>query len=459
MSKSNEDSIFKSDNVLGKSSFLNDLGKTGIVNRGNSCYINATIQILSNTTVLTEYLLTKKFQEDFNYQKRKGNKSCKILTEYLALLKGMWEDNCVVNPVSFSRTFLRNYNFVQFNQEDACEATQVLIDALHKALSYSVSIKPIGETKNKMDEMEKESIKSWANMFEKEYSFMVETFYGQFHSKIESVDGNYVSHSYDPFAMITVPIGEKCTTLYDCLDNEFLTDEKLEGDNQIRLDDGTKVDGKKSIKIWRPPSHLLIVIKRFKYIQAGNSLIKKKEGKLIDFPITGLDIAKYIDGYTPSNTKYDLYAICNHSGSGTDFGHYYSFCKNNNSNWYCFNDRMVFEITKLITADAYILCYKLSDDNQIDTTCSNVITIDTSKNQESKEHSEEKDNLTNIHLSKSSLSDDEFDFEDEDEDDEDEDEDEDEDDDDDDDNSNEGLDSNTVTIEPFDDGENVALEA
>ena len=31
----------------------------------------------------------------------------------------------------------------------------------------------IGETKNKMDEMEKESIKSWANMFEKEYSLII----------------------------------------------------------------------------------------------------------------------------------------------------------------------------------------------------------------------------------------------------------------------------------------------
>ena len=451
MSKSNEDSIFKSDNVLGKSSFLTDLGKTGIVNRGNSCYINATIQILSNTTVMTEYLLTKKFQEDFNYQKRKGNKSCKILTEYLALLKGMWEDNCVVNPVSFSRTFLKNYNFVQFNQEDACEATQVLIDALHKALSYSVSIKPTGETKNKMDEMEKESIKSWGNMFEKEYSFMVETFYGQFHSKIESVDGNYVSHSYDPFAMITVPIGEKCTTLYDCLDNEFLTDEQLDGDNQIRLDDGTKVDGKKSIKIWRPPSHLLIAIKRFKYVQVGHNLIKKKEGKLIDFPITGLDIAKYIDGYTPSNTKYNLYAICNHSGSGTDFGHYYAFCKNNNTKWHCFNDRMVFEITNLITPDAYILCYKLADDDQIDTSGSNVITIDTSNNQDSNDEPNvlhKEDNSSNIHISKSTVSD------------EDEDEDEDEEDDHEDDDSNhEGFDSDSITIEPYDEEESIALEA
>ena len=156
----NDNEVFKSDSTLGKSTFLNGHGITGIVNNGNSCYMNATLQILSHTTNITEHLLTGKFKQDIDYDKRKKHKSCKILTEYLALLKGMWEDNCVVNPVSFSRTFLKKYNFVQFNQEDASEATQVLIDALHNALSYPVVIKPEGETKNETDEMEKESIKS-----------------------------------------------------------------------------------------------------------------------------------------------------------------------------------------------------------------------------------------------------------------------------------------------------------
>lgn len=370
-------SIFKSDNTLGKSTFLVDHGKTGIVNRGNTCYINACIQILSNTTVFTEYLLTGKFKKDIDYDKRKKHKSCKILTELIALLKGMWEDNCVVNPVSFSRTFLKNYNFVEFNQEDACEAIQVLIDALHEALAYSVSIKPEGVSKNSSDEMEKKSIEAWSSMFEKKYSFMVETFFGQFHSKIESIDGSYISHSYDPFSMITVPIGDSCNTLYDCLDQEFLTDEKLDGDNQILLDNGKRVDGKKSIKIWRAPSHLFIVMKRFKYTMMNGNLIKRKESKLIDFPITGLNISKYIDGNEDENL-YNLYAICNHSGSGTDFGHYYAVCKNNNSKWYCYNDRFVFETTNLITPDAYILCYKKVSEDDINSLNSDVITIDTS---------------------------------------------------------------------------------
>jgi ubiquitin C-terminal hydrolase len=371
-------SIFKSDNTLGKSTFLIDHGKTGIVNRGNTCYINACIQILSNTTVFTEYLLTGKFKKDIDYNKRKKHKSCKILTELIALLKGMWEDNCVVNPVSFSRTFLKNYNFVEFNQEDACEAIQVLIDALHEALAYSVSIKPEGVSKNASDEMEKKSIEAWSSMFEKKYSFMVETFFGQFHSKIESIDGTYESHSYEPFAIITAPIADECKTLYDCLDNEFLSNEKLDGDNQIRLDDGTKVDGMKSHGIWRAGQVLLIALKRFKYTMINGTLIKRKENKLIDFPITGLDISKYIDGYSDDNNKYNLYAICNHSGSGTDFGHYYAVCKNNNSKWYCYNDRFVFETTNLITPDAYILCYKKVSEDDINSLNSDVITIDTS---------------------------------------------------------------------------------
>ena len=79
------------------------------------------------------------------------------------------------------------------------------------------------------------------------------------------------------------------------------------------------------------------------------------------------------------------------------------FSKNNNTKWHCFNDRMVFEITNLITPDAYILCYKLADENQIDTSGSNVITIDTSNNQDSDDEpsKQKEDNSSNIHISKS----------------------------------------------------------
>jgi ubiquitin C-terminal hydrolase len=61
--------------------------------------------------------------------------------------------------------------------------------------------------------------------------------------------------------------------------------------------------------------------------------------------------------------KYDLYAVCNHSGT-LEHGHYFAYCKRTESDgiekWYKFNDTRVTEIIderEVVTQDAYILFY------------------------------------------------------------------------------------------------------
>ena len=51
-------------------------------------------------------------------------------------------------------------------------------------------------------------------------------------------------------------------------------------------------------------------------------------------------MSKYICGYNKSTYKYDLYAVSNHGG-GLGGGHYWAYCKNNDGNWYKFNDAVV----------------------------------------------------------------------------------------------------------------------
>ena len=75
----------------------------------------------------------------------------------------------------------------------------------------------------------------------------------------------------------------------------------------------------------------------------------------MNFPLDNLNLSKYCDGYDKNKSIYDLYGISNHDGN-----HYYSYCKNPNSKWYCFNDSRVSEIdiSNLITEKAYCLFYK-----------------------------------------------------------------------------------------------------
>ena len=114
----------------------------------------------------------------------------------------------------------------------------------------------------------------------------------------------------------------------------------------------------KKMEIYSCPEILIIHLKRFKNIS--------KLGNLVNFPIKGLDMGKYI--YNIEEDKdyiYDLFGVANHQG-GLSGGHYYAYCYNNIENkWYSFNDSRVDEIdtNNIVTKNAYILFYKKRNSN------------------------------------------------------------------------------------------------
>ena len=102
---------------------------------------------------------------------------------------------------------------------------------------------------------------------------------------------------------------------------------------------------------------MVICLKRFKNTQMGVRKIVDN----ITFPLKDLDINKYCYGYGRDGSKFDLYAVANHSG-GTGGGHYYAYV-NHDDKWYNMNDRSVGEISidKIKTKSAYILFYEKLD--------------------------------------------------------------------------------------------------
>jgi ubiquitin carboxyl-terminal hydrolase 4/11/15 len=66
-------------------------------------------------------------------------------------------------------------------------------------------------------------------------------------------------------------------------------------------------------------------------------------GDLVNFPIEGLDIQPHVRMNCEEegvSSVYDLYAVVNHYGS-LNGGHYTAYAKNNDGNWYDFNDSCV----------------------------------------------------------------------------------------------------------------------
>ena len=333
-------------------------GLTGLVNLGNTCFMNSAIQCLSNTVELTKYFNEKTFARDIN----KNYKHIQLAYQWHRLMKGMWESNCIVSPTSFHKTIrelseeMGYINFTGFNQNDTQEFLILMIDTLHESLSREVKITISGKVKNKQDKMALEAMKNWKSYFKNSYSKIIELFYGQLVSQIYTTDDKLLSESFEPICMFDLPLPNKENiTLYDCFDL-YTEGEILDGDNQYRNEKTKKlIDAKKKIQVWKFPDILIVSLKRFSI----NGMRLTKRNDLVDIPVDNLDLSPYCLGYTKKKSQYELYGICNHSG-GLGGGHYFAFCKNQNGNWYSYNDSFVKKLGQepIITNGAYVLFYR-----------------------------------------------------------------------------------------------------
>jgi len=141
-------------------------------------------------------------------------------------------------------------------------------------------------------------------------------------------------------------------SLYECFEYtgrpEHLDEENTAYCSQCR----DQVQIIKKIEVWSVPKLLIIVLKRFK--QQG--VLTSKINKVIDFPIEGLNLSKYVLSETAG--LYDLYAVSNHIGS-LGYGHYTAYAKHDGS-WYEFDDSRVSLLSRGLepSGAAYVLCYQ-----------------------------------------------------------------------------------------------------
>ena len=148
-------------------------------------------------------------------------------------------------------------------------------------------------------------------------------------------------------------------TLNDCL-NSFSHWEKLDETNEWYCPKCKEHrQGFKRIELYRLPKYLILQLKRFKN-QFG-FFINSKNSTFVDFPVSNLNMNKYIVGpkSKEENYIYDLIAVNQHYGVSFG-GHYTALCKKEDV-WYEFDDETVSKEKEknLVTANAYILIYKL----------------------------------------------------------------------------------------------------
>jgi len=340
----------------------------------------------------------KKFKDSLTYKFRN-------------LIVIMWMINCKVKPKEFKKKMCEIMPiFRGSTQNDSHECLLAILDTIHEETKTDVivEIKPLPRSiedfkfvmneylkseaeisdpdkkkelsiekwKYRMEHLREDAITKgidfWLAHLKKNHSVITDIFTGLFFGQVKCQNCSNVSFRYEPFNIINLTIptttrGEPDLTLDDCLEKYFNCDEHLTGDNKYECDNcAGKHDATKQILLWYPPPRLVIQLKRF----LNDEIHTFKNDQMVKFPITGLNIRKYVTEYVDGEYMYDLYAVSHHSGSLSG-GHYVAYTKNPiNNEWYLFDDSNVLHIggdieSKLQTSGAYILFYKKREDVEL----------------------------------------------------------------------------------------------
>ena len=333
-------------------------GLSGLANLGNSCYLNACMQIFSHTYEFNDFLSA----DDGKYKSllKKIPESI-VLLEWDKLRCMLWTNNSIILPHDFVKTLKtvarikKREIFTGYDQNDIQEYLLFVIECFHTALSREVDMKISGTSKNETDNLAITAYKMMQNMYAKDYSKILDMFYGIHVSQIKSIENNSVlSMTAEPFSIISLSIPHIANpNIFDCLDlycnNELLSGDDAWYNEKTKLKESVE----RNIIFWSLPDIMIIDLKRSK-------VNHKKTHTIVNFPLQNADFSKYVKGYNAHKYVYDLYGVCNHSGGGGSGGHYFSYIKNANGLWYNFNDTNVKEISEaqIISSMSYCLFYR-----------------------------------------------------------------------------------------------------
>jgi ubiquitin C-terminal hydrolase len=218
---------------------------------------------------------------------------------------------------------------------DSHEFYLFMLDALHESMSQEVNMKilrppPTTDT----DRHVLQALETWKREFGKKYSPLVDLFFGLQHVTVRCTTCGNASHSWEVFSALKAQVPKelkegRAPTLAEMIAAEF-EPETIEG-YVCEKCAPTRTTAEKSVRLWRLPIHIVVVLKRFTF-----------DGRKIHTPCAAVpetfDFAPYISDESPEKGgKATLHSIVDHHG-GTNGGHYTAQTKRDGSDTWLFYD-------------------------------------------------------------------------------------------------------------------------
>ncbi|XP_036125450.1 ubiquitin carboxyl-terminal hydrolase 36 [Molossus molossus] len=298
----------------------------GLHNLGNTCFLNATVQCLTYTPPLANYLLSREHARSC----RQGS-FCMLCVMQTHIIQAFANSGNAIKPVSFIRDLRKIARHFRFgNQEDAHEFLRYTIDAMQRACLSGCA---------KLDRQTQAT------------TLVHQVFGGCLRSRVKCSVCKSVSDTYDPYLDVALEI-RQAANIVRALEL-FVQPDVLSGENAYMCAKcKKKVPASKRFTVHRASSVLTLSLKRFANFSGG------KITKDVGYP-EFLNIRPYMSQSHGEPVTYGLYAVLVHSGYSCHAGHYYCYVKASNGQWYQMNDSLVHSsnIQVVLNQQAYVLFY------------------------------------------------------------------------------------------------------
>ncbi|XP_014491293.1 ubiquitin carboxyl-terminal hydrolase 5 [Vigna radiata var. radiata] len=181
-------------------------GLTGLLNLGNTCYMNSAIQCLVHTPEFARYF-REDYHREINWQNPLGMVG-ELALAFGELLRKLWAPGRTpIAPRPFKTKLVRFApQFSGHNQHDSQELLAFLLDGLHEDLNR-VKHKPYIKSRDADGRPDEEvADEYWANHISRNDSIIVDVCQGQYKSTLVCPVCNKVSVTFDPFMYLSLPL-------------------------------------------------------------------------------------------------------------------------------------------------------------------------------------------------------------------------------------------------------------